>query len=83
MWKKHVLPKTRAGRKNKVEQWFELGTFMLEVSSSKPLASKSKGFAWYELPLLCGLRAIAQERGFYHVRTQRVAASGFPCHKID
>ncbi|WMV28934.1 hypothetical protein MTR67_022319 [Solanum verrucosum] len=31
-------------------KWFELGTFMLEVSSSKPLANKSKGFAfWVEL----------------------------------
>ncbi|KAH0716877.1 hypothetical protein KY290_013450 [Solanum tuberosum] len=31
-------------------QWFELGTSMLEVSSSKPLASESKGFAfWVEL----------------------------------
>ncbi|KAG5621161.1 hypothetical protein H5410_006379 [Solanum commersonii] len=33
-----------------VAQWFELGTSMLEVSSSKPLASESKGFAfWVEL----------------------------------
>ncbi|WMV57253.1 hypothetical protein MTR67_050638 [Solanum verrucosum] len=30
----------------KVVQWFELGTSMLEVSSSKPLASESKGFAF-------------------------------------
>ena len=30
--------------------WFELGTSMLEVSSSKPLASESKRFAfWVEL----------------------------------
>ena len=34
-------------------QWFELGTSMLEVSSSKPLASESKGFAfWVELVAL-------------------------------
>ncbi|KAG5595579.1 hypothetical protein H5410_036811 [Solanum commersonii] len=33
-----------------VAQWFGLGTSMLEVSSSKPLASESKGFAfWVEL----------------------------------
>ncbi|KAG5601947.1 hypothetical protein H5410_033317 [Solanum commersonii] len=33
-----------------VAQWFRLGTSMLEVSSSKPLASESKGFAfWVEL----------------------------------
>ncbi|KAG5575204.1 hypothetical protein H5410_055338 [Solanum commersonii] len=31
-------------------QWFGLGTSMLEVSSSKPLANESKGFAlWVEL----------------------------------
>ncbi|WMV36763.1 hypothetical protein MTR67_030148 [Solanum verrucosum] len=31
-------------------KWFGLGTSMLEVSSSKPLASESKGFAfWVEL----------------------------------
>ncbi|WMV31780.1 hypothetical protein MTR67_025165 [Solanum verrucosum] len=31
-------------------EWFDLGTSMLEVSSSKPLASESKGFAfWVEL----------------------------------
>ncbi|WMV42143.1 hypothetical protein MTR67_035528 [Solanum verrucosum] len=30
-----------------IEKWFELGTFMLEVSSSKPLASESKGFAFW------------------------------------
>ena len=36
-----------------VAQWFELGTSMLEVSSSKPLASESKGFAfWVELVVL-------------------------------
>ena len=29
-----------------VAQWFELGTSMLEVSSSKPLASESKGFGF-------------------------------------
>ncbi|KAH0784622.1 hypothetical protein KY290_004220 [Solanum tuberosum] len=34
----------------KDDSWFGLGTFMLEVSSSKPLASESKGFAfWVEL----------------------------------
>ncbi|KAG5623496.1 hypothetical protein H5410_008714 [Solanum commersonii] len=33
-----------------VAQWFGLVTSMLEVSSSKPLASESKGFAfWVEL----------------------------------
>ncbi|WMV18929.1 hypothetical protein MTR67_012314 [Solanum verrucosum] len=33
-----------------VAQWFGLGTFMLEVSSSKPLTCDSKGFAfWVEL----------------------------------
>ena len=33
-----------------VAQWFELWTSVLEVSSSKPLASESKGFAfWVEL----------------------------------
>ncbi|WMV31567.1 hypothetical protein MTR67_024952, partial [Solanum verrucosum] len=33
-----------------LQSWFELGTSMLEVSSSKPLASESKGFAfWVEL----------------------------------
>uniref|UniRef100_A0A0V0IBH0 Putative ovule protein n=1 Tax=Solanum chacoense TaxID=4108 RepID=A0A0V0IBH0_SOLCH len=36
-----------------VAQWFGLGTFMLEVSSSKPLASESKGFAfWVEIVAL-------------------------------
>ncbi|KAG5602617.1 hypothetical protein H5410_033987 [Solanum commersonii] len=33
-----------------VAQWFGLGTSMLKVSNSKPLASESKGFAfWVEL----------------------------------
>ena len=60
---------------------------MLEVSSLKPLASESKGFAFsVELvaPVLPSagylsyvvLRAIAQERGFYLVRTQ--SGCGFP-----
>ncbi|KAG5591076.1 hypothetical protein H5410_041590 [Solanum commersonii] len=36
-----------------VAQWFQRGTSMLEVSSSKPLASISKGFAfWVELVAL-------------------------------
>ncbi|KAH0649141.1 hypothetical protein KY285_034389 [Solanum tuberosum] len=38
-------------------QWFRLGTFMLEVSSSKPLASKSKGFTyWVKLVALGAVR---------------------------
>ncbi|KAG5616544.1 hypothetical protein H5410_016368 [Solanum commersonii] len=64
--------------------WFGLGTSMLEVSSSKPLASESKGFAfWVEL-VAPGLPSASYlsyvERKFYPVRIQRVAAVGFPCH---
>ncbi|WMV14755.1 hypothetical protein MTR67_008140 [Solanum verrucosum] len=52
------LPKSRSshggsnpdGFTDSKPQWFGLGTSMLEVSSSKPLASESKGFAfWVEL----------------------------------
>ena len=72
-------------------QWFGLGTSMLEVSSSKPLASESKGFVfWVELvaPGLLSAEYLSyvvckllHKRGFYPVRSRRVAAAGFPCHK--
>uniref|UniRef100_A0A0V0HUR3 Putative ovule protein n=1 Tax=Solanum chacoense TaxID=4108 RepID=A0A0V0HUR3_SOLCH len=69
-----------------VAQWFGLGTSMLEVSSSKSLASESKGFAfWVELVapglpsagylsyVVCEL--LHRRRGFYPVRQpERVAA---------
>ena len=71
-----------------VAQWFGLGTSMLEVSSSKPLASESKGFAfWVELvaPGLPGavtspmwFASYCIGAGFYPVRTQKGSGCGFP-----
>ena len=65
---------------------------MLEVSSSKPLANESKGFAfWVELVVpslpsagylsyvVCEL--LHRSGGFYPVRTQMVAAAGSSCHQ--
>ncbi|WMV44949.1 hypothetical protein MTR67_038334 [Solanum verrucosum] len=70
---------------SRVAQWFGLGASMLEVSSSKLLASKSKGFAfWVELVtpgfpsagylpyVVCEL--LHRSGGF--VRTQRVVTAG-------
>ncbi|WMV27153.1 hypothetical protein MTR67_020538 [Solanum verrucosum] len=45
-----VVPNNKQFEPFGVAQWFGLGTSMLEVSSSKPLASESKGFLfWVEL----------------------------------
>ena len=69
-----------------VTQWFRLGTFMMEVSGSKPLTSESKGFAfWVEL-VAPGLASVGylsyvacqllhMSRGF------TLSAAGSPCHK--
>ena len=64
-WNYKVLGIRKLVSPFRVAQWFGLGTSMLEVSSSKPLARESKGFAfwveqaWCGLLLLCDLRAIA------------------------
>ena len=59
---------------------------MLEVSSSKPLASENKEFAfcvgllvWVTSSMWFASYCIRAE--FFTLRTQRVAAAGFPCHK--
>lgn len=58
---------------------------MLEVSSSNPLASESKGLALWVEPDAGYLSYVVVSycigAGVYFVRTQRVAAAGFSCRK--
>ena len=75
-----------------VAQWFELGTSMLEVSSSKPLASESKGFGlWVELvaPGLPGTgylsyvicKLLHRSEGFTLCTPKGLKLQVFPCHQ--